>query len=127
MNNFNISYFLLNNLFEIFILLLLSILIASILILLSYFFIHQKPDSEKLSVYECGYEPYENSRHIVNINFYIIAIFFIIFDIEILFMLPWILNLAKNDFLTFWSMIDFLFELGLGFFYIWYCKCLNWK
>ena len=56
-----------------------------------------------------------------------IAILFIIFDIEIMFLVPWSISIAKLDFLGFWSMIDFLFELGIGFFYVWYVKALDWE
>lgn len=127
MNNFDISYFLTNSFIEPFILLIVSVLIAILLLLLSFLIIYQKPDSEKLAVYECGYDPYENTRHNFNINFYLIAIFFLIFDIEILFVLPWSINFINLTFLSFWSMIDFLIELSVGYFYIYYNNCLIWK
>jgi NADH:ubiquinone oxidoreductase subunit 3 (subunit A) len=73
----------------------------------------QNPDSEKLSAYECGFELYEDSRHVFDIRFYVIAVLFVIFDIEMLFLLPWSVSVSKLDLLGFWSRIDFLFELGL--------------
>lgn len=127
MNNFDISFFTINDYLQILILIIVSIIISFILILLSYFLVFQKPDSEKLSIYECGYEPYENSRHTFNIHFFLIAVFFMIFDIEILFIMPWTLSVAKSNLLNFWAIIDFIIELSLGFFYIWYNNCLNWK
>lgn len=127
MNNFDISFFTINDYLQILILIIVSITISFMLILLSYFLVFQKPDSEKLSIYECGYEPYENSRHNFNIQFFLIAVFFMIFDIEILFIMPWTLSVAKSNLLNFWAIIDFIIELGLGFFYIWYNNCLNWK
>lgn len=127
MNNFDISFFIINDYLQIFTLLVISTMIALFLIILSYFLVFQKPDSEKLSVYECGYEPYDNTRHIFNIRFFLIAVFFMIFDIEILFIMPWSLCVAKSNLLSFWVIIDFIIELSLGFFYIWYNNCLNWK
>jgi NADH-quinone oxidoreductase subunit A len=127
MNNyFNISFLLITDYLEILILLLISIVLSIFLVLISYYLVIQIPDSEKLSTYECGYEPYETTRNFFNINFCLVAIFFVIFDIEILFVLPWCVSVSKIALLEFWSMIDFLFELGVGFFYIWYSNSLNW-
>ena len=113
--------------FNLFILLLVSSVLSAVLILVSYVLVLESPDSEKLSTYECGYEPYDNSRHIFNIRFFLVAIIFIIFDIEILFLIPWCTSIAKLNLLGFWSVIDFIFELGIGFFYIWYANSLEWK
>jgi NADH-quinone oxidoreductase subunit A len=92
----------------------------------SYLTAKQNPESEKLSAYECGFEPYEDTRHVFDIRFCVIAILFIIFDIEIMFLIPWCASISKLDLLGFWSMIDFLFELGVGFFYVWYVRALDW-
>ena len=104
-----------------------SILLTVVIIGFSYFLVKQNPESEKLSAYECGFEPYEDTRHTFDIRFCVIAILFIIFDIEIMFLMPWCVSLAKLDLLGFWSMIDFLFELGIGFFYVWYVRALEWE
>ena len=93
----------------------------------SYFLVRQNPESQKLSAYECGFEPYEDTRHTFDVRFCVIAILFIIFDIEIMFLIPWCVSLAKLDLLGFWSMVDFLFELGVGFFYVWYVNALDWE
>lgn len=124
MNFINIMLF---DYFGFFILLLVSMILAMVLILLSYVLVLEMPDSEKLSTYECGYEPYDNSRHIFNIRFFLIAILFVIFDIEMLFLIPWCLSISQLNLLGFWSVIDFIFELGVGFFYIWYTNSLDWK
>lgn len=113
--------------FNLFVLLLFSCVLAVVLILISYVLVLEEPDSEKLSTYECGYEPYDNSRHVFNIRFFLVAIIFIIFDIEILFLIPWCSTISKLNLLGFWSIIDFVFELGIGFFYIWYSNALDWK
>ena len=107
--------------------LLISIALTVIILGLSYFLSRQNPDSEKLSAYECGFEPYEDSRHIFDVRFCIIAILFVIFDIEMLFLIPWCISISKLSILGFWSMIDFLFELGVGFFYVWYVNALDWE
>ena len=107
--------------------LLIAIVLTVVILGLSYFLSRQNPDSEKLSAYECGFEPYEDSRHIFDVRFCIIAILFVIFDIEMLFLLPWCVSISKLNLLGFWSMIDFLFELGIGFFYVWYVNALDWE
>jgi NADH-quinone oxidoreductase subunit A len=112
--------------FTLLIFLIVAVLLAVLIIGASYFLVQQNPESEKLSAYECGFEPYEDTRHTFDIRFCVIAILFIIFDIEIMFLIPWCVSLAKLDLLGFWSMIDFLFELGVGFFYVWYVKALDW-
>jgi len=106
--------------------LLLAIVLTVLIIGASYFLARQNPDSEKLSAYECGFEPYEDTRHTFDVKFCVIAILFIIFDIEIMFLIPWCVSISKLDLLGFWSMIDFLIELGVGFFYVWYVKALDW-
>lgn len=106
--------------------LIFAIVLTALIVGMSYLLIRQNPESEKLSAYECGFEPYEDSRHIYDIRFCVIAILLIIFDIEIMFLIPWCVSIAKLDLLGFWSMIDFLLELGIGFFYVWYCRALDW-
>jgi NADH-quinone oxidoreductase subunit A len=106
--------------------LIFAIVLTVLIIGASYFLSQQNPDSEKLSAYECGFEPYEDTRHTFDVKFSVIAILFIIFDIEIMFLIPWCISISKLDLLAFWSMIDFLIELGVGFFYIWYVKALDW-
>lgn len=106
--------------------LVIAVLLTIVIIGASYFLVRQNPDPEKLSAYECGFEPYEDTRHTFDVRFCVIAILFIIFDIEIMFLIPWCVSLAKLDLLGFWSMIDFLFELGIGFFYVWYVRALDW-
>lgn len=106
--------------------LLIAFLLTFLIIIFSYFLAIQNPESEKLSAYECGFEPYEDSRHRFDIRFSTIAILFIIFDIEIMFLIPWCISISKSSILSFWSVIDFLIELGIGFFYVWYVKALSW-
>jgi NADH:ubiquinone oxidoreductase subunit 3 (subunit A) len=100
----------------------LSCLIFGFSLLLAY----QNPNVEKVSVYECGFEPYEDARNIFEIKFFLLALFFLIFDIEALFLFPWVISL---DFLTndsFWYLFDFFFELFLSFIYVWLSGGLIW-
>jgi NADH-quinone oxidoreductase subunit A len=131
----NINFYSFNNensliYFE-FLPILIFLLIASVLALviatLSYLLAVQNPDSEKLSSYECGFEPYEDARNDFDVKFYLVGILFIIFDIETMFLLPWTISLSSLDILGFWSMIDFIIELGVGFIYIWYIGALDWS
>lgn len=106
---------------------IVALIITVIILKLSYFLIAQNPESEKLSAYECGFEPYDDTRNTFDVRFCVIAILFMIFDIETMFLIPWSVSLANLDLLSFWSMIDFLFELGIGFFYAWYVRALDWN
>ena len=109
-------------LFFFFIAIILSLVIA----LLSYTLTTQKPELEKLSTYECGFEPYEDTRHRFDVKFCLVAILFILFDIEVVFLLPWAVTLSQLNLLGFLSMIDFLLELGIGFIYVWRLYALDW-
>ena len=111
----------------IFIYLCFAIFLAFLIVILSYFLVTQSPETEKLSTYECGFEPYGDTRSQFNIRFYIIAILFILFDIEILFMLPWCVSISQLNLLGFWSMVEFLVELGVGFIYAWCVGAIEWS
>nr|YP_010377436.1 NADH dehydrogenase subunit 3 [Navicula tsukamotoi]QYB23123.1 NADH dehydrogenase subunit 3 [Navicula tsukamotoi] len=104
----------------------IAIILASIIAGLSYSLISQNPESEKLSSYECGFEPYEDTKNKFDIKFCLVAILFILFDIEVIFLLPWSVTLSQLNLLGFWSMIDFLLELGIGFVYAWKLQSLDW-
>jgi NADH-quinone oxidoreductase subunit A len=110
----------------VFIFLIVAIILALVIAVLSYTLTSQKPESEKLSSYECGFEPYEDARHRFDVKFCLVAILFILFDIEVVFVLPWALSLSQLNLLGFWSMIDFLLELGIGFIYAWKMNALEW-
>ena len=104
----------------------IAIILASVIAGLSYSLISQNPESEKLSSYECGFEPYEDTKNKFDIKFCLVAILFILFDIEVIFLLPWSVTLSQLNLLGFWSMIDFLLELGIGFVYAWKLHSLDW-
>ena len=81
--------------------LFIAILLSVIIVLFSYILAVQKPETEKLSTYECGFEPYEDARHTFDVQFYLIAILFIVFDIETMFLIPWTSVLAQLDLVGF--------------------------
>ena len=112
---------------SIFIYLCFATFLGLLIISLSYFLVTQSPETEKLSTYECGFDPYGDTREQFNIRFYIIAILFVLFDIEIIFLLPWCLSLSQIDLLGFWSMVEFLAELGIGFIYVWCVGAIEWS
>ena len=116
-----------NEYLPILIYLLVAIILSIVIVTFSYLLVIQNPETEKLSTYECGFEPYEDARHKFDVKFYLVAILFIVFDIETMFLLPWSISLSQLNLLGFWSMIDFVIELGIGFIYIWYIGALEWN
>ena len=85
------------------------------------------PDPEKLSAYECGFEAFDDSRMEFDVRFYLVAILFIIFDLEIAFLFPWAISLGNIGALGFWSMMIFLAVLTIGFIYEWKKGALEWE
>lgn len=104
-----------------------AIVLSLIIVILSYFLAIQSPETEKLSTYECGFEAYGDTRSQFNVRFYIIAILFILFDIEIIFLAPWCVSISQLNLLGFWSMVEFLTELGIGFIYAWCVGAIEWS
>ena len=94
--------------------------------LLSFVVGDSKPDQEKLSAYECGFEAFDDARGRFDVRFYLVAILFIIFDLEIAFLFPWAVSLGSIGALGFWSMMIFLFVLTIGFVYEWKKGALDW-
>lgn len=86
-----------------------------------------KPDPEKLSAYECGFEAFEDARLKFDVRFYLVAILFIIFDLEVAFLFPWAVSLGEIGVFGFWSMIVFLGVLTVGFVYEWRSGALEWE
>ena len=104
-----------------------SIFLSIVIVAASYYLVTQKPEVEKLSTYECGFEPYEDAKNKFDVQFYIVAILFVLFDIEIIVLSPWCLCLSNLDTLSYWSVFEFLLELGLGLVYVICLGALNWK
>jgi len=87
----------------------------------------QRPDAEKLSAYECGFEAFEDARIKFDVRFYLVAILFIIFDLEVAFLFPWAISLGQIGVFGFWSMMVFLGVLTVGFIYEWRKGALEWE
>ena len=87
----------------------------------------QRPDAEKLSAYECGFEAFEDARIKFDVRFYLVAILFIIFDLEVAFLFPWAVSLGQIGGFGFWSMMTFLGILTIGFVYEWRKGALEWE
>ena len=112
--------------FSIILFLIIAFVLSCSFIIINFVLSPKKPDPEKLSAYECGFEPFEDSRMEFDVRFYLVAILFIIFDLEIAFLFPWAISLGKIGLLGFWSMMIFLFILTIGFIYEWKKGALDW-
>jgi NADH-quinone oxidoreductase subunit A len=97
------------------------------ILMASFMVARQRPDTEKLSPYECGFEPFEDTRGRFDVRFYLVAILFIIFDLEVAFLFPWAVSLGNIGMFGFWSMMFFLAILTIGFIYEWRKGALEWE
>ena len=112
---------------SIIIFLIMAIALSVGFILINYLASPRNPDPEKLSAYECGFEPFSDSRMEFDVRFYLVAILFIIFDLEIAFLFPWAISLGQIGLFGFFSMMIFLFILTIGFIYEWKKGALDWE
>jgi NADH-quinone oxidoreductase subunit A len=112
---------------SIIIFLVLALGLSCAFVVVNFILSPNKPDPEKLSAYECGFEPFEDSRMEFDVRFYLVAILFIIFDLEIAFLFPWAISLGNIGLLGFSSMMIFLFILTIGFIYEWKKGALDWE
>ena len=112
--------------FSILLFLLIALGLSIGFIVMNFLFSPKNPDPEKLSAYECGFEPFSDSRMEFDVRFYLVAILFIIFDLEIAFLFPWAISLGNIGILGFVSMMIFLFILTVGFVYEWKKGALDW-
>ena len=101
--------------------------IAVAAVMASYIVARQAPDTEKVSAYECGFEPFDDARARFDVRFYLVAILFIIFDLEVAFLFPWAISLKGIGVFGFWSMMVFLGLLTIGFIYEWRKGALEWE
>ena len=112
---------------SIIIFLFLALLISIGFILINFISSPSNPDPEKLSAYECGFDAFDDSRMEFDVRFYLVAILFIIFDLEIAFLFPWAITLGTTGTFGFWSMMVFLAVLTIGFIYEWKKGALEWE
>ena len=104
----------------------IAVALAIVLSLSAVIVAVRNPDPEKTSVYECGFNPFDDSRMRFDVRFYLVAILFIIFDLEIAFLFPWATAFKDVGLFGFWSMMVFLGVLTIGFAYEWKKGALEW-
>ena len=107
--------------------LVIALILSAGFILINFLLSPNNPDPEKLSAYECGFEAFGDSRMEFDVRFYLVAILFIIFDLEIAFLFPWAISLGNIGAFGFWSMMVFLGVLTIGFIYEWKKGALEWE
>lgn len=105
----------------------LSLVIGLALLIAPFVIAPSKPDTEKLSAYECGFEAFDDARMKFDVKYYLVAILFIIFDLEVAFLFPWAISLGDVGMFGFWSMMVFLGVLTIGFVYEWKRGALEWE
>jgi NADH-quinone oxidoreductase subunit A len=103
-----------------------SAVIGAGLLVAPFLVAYQKPDAEKLSAYECGFNAFDDARMKFDVRFYLVAILFIIFDLEVAFLFPWAVAFGDLGWFGFWSMMTFLGVLTVGFLYEWKKGALEW-
>tara|TARA_B100000787_G_C15910919_1_gene172472 strand:+ start:122 stop:490 length:369 start_codon:yes stop_codon:yes gene_type:complete len=120
-------YSFLSDYFSIILFLFIAIVLSFGFVVANFLAAPSNPDPEKLSAYECGFEAFDDSRMEFDVRFYLVAILFIIFDLEIAFLFPWAISLGNIGALGFWSMMIFLSVLTIGFIYEWKKGALEWE
>ena len=105
----------------------LALIMGAMLMLSAFIIAIRNPDAEKTSAYECGFNAFDDARMKFDIRFYLVAILFIIFDLEVAFLFPWAAGFQYVGSLGFWSMIIFLTILTVGFIYEWKKGALEWQ
>jgi len=103
-----------------------SLLIGLALLVAPFIIAYRQPDPEKLSAYECGFNAFDDARMRFDIRYYLVAILFIIFDLEVSFLFPWAVAFGKVGLFGFWSVMSFLGVLTVGFIYEWRKGALEW-
>tara|TARA_B100000686_G_C16781518_1_gene972232 strand:- start:2694 stop:3050 length:357 start_codon:yes stop_codon:yes gene_type:complete len=107
--------------------LIIAIVFSIGLLSISFVLSPKKPSNEKLSPYECGFEPFDDARTKFDIRFYLVSLLFIIFDLEVTFLFPWAVSLKNIGVFGYTSMMFFLFILTIGFIYEWKKGALEWE
>lgn len=112
--------------FPILLFILIGLAVGVVPIILGKLVAPNRPDEEKNSPYECGFEAFEDARMKFDVRYYLVAILFILFDLEIAFLFPWAVALKEIGAFGFWAMMVFLFILVVGFVYEWMKGALEW-
>jgi NADH-quinone oxidoreductase subunit A len=117
----------LENYFAILLFIFIALVFGGIMVAAGTVLAPHRPDSEKLSPYECGFEAFEDARMKFDVRYYLVAILVILFDLEIAFLFPWAVTLSEIGAFGFWSMMIFLVILVIGFVYEWKKGALEWE
>ena len=104
----------------------IAFVISTALLVVPFFIAPNKPDPEKVSAYECGFDAFDDARMKFDVRFYLVSILFIIFDLEMIFLFPWAVSFGSIGAFGFWSMVAFLGVLTVGFIYEWKKGALEW-
>ena len=104
----------------------IAFLISTALLVVPFFIAPNKPDPEKVSAYECGFDAFEDARMKFDVRFYLVSLLFIIFDLEVAFLFPWAVAFDDVSLFGFWAMMVFLAILTIGFIYEWRKGALEW-
>jgi NADH-quinone oxidoreductase subunit A len=104
----------------------IALAISGALLVAPFLIAYRQPDAEKLSAYECGFAAFDDARMKFDVRFYLVAILFIIFDLEVAFLFPWAVAFKSVGWFGFWSMMIFLGVLTIGFVYEWKKGALEW-
>lgn len=115
-----------NNYTTIFFFIIFSFILGCLILVFSFFCYTYSPTLNKYSIYECGFDPYDDARQKFDVRFYIIAILFLIFDLEVLFLIPWCISISFLTENAFWGLFDFIIEIVVGLFYAWVVGALDW-
>ena len=113
--------------FYAFIFVVVSTLLAFLIFYLSYFISSHNPDIEKESAYECGFDPFDDTRTTFDVRFYLVSILFIIFDLEVTFLFPWTVSFGQVGIEGYIIMLIFLIILTVGFVFEWQKGALEWE
>ncbi|MFZ8864829.1 MAG: NADH-quinone oxidoreductase subunit A [Rickettsiales bacterium] len=111
----------------VFIFIVIAICIATALLMIPFIVAPKAANKSKSAAYECGFEPFGDARSKFDVRFYLVAILFIIFDLEIAFLFPWAVTLGQIGVVGYWSMMIFLAILTIGFIYEWFKGALEWE
>jgi len=117
----------LDNYFPVLLFIIVGLTIGVVPLLLGWLLAPNRPDAAKLSPYECGFEAFEDARMKFDVRYYLVAILFILFDLEIAFLFPWAIVLKEIGMFGFVSMMIFLSILVVGFIYEWKKGALEWE
>ena len=116
-----------NDLYALFVYFVCSIVISFVAFAISYIFGIRADDSNKVAAYECGFTPFDDARNTFEIHFYLVAILFLMFDLEISFLFPWAISLSMLSVAGYFAMVIFFILLTLGFVYEYKKGALEWE